>query len=148
MPDSPPPTDPTVEKVAEWLAKLIGGSARDNEHRAQDLLDSCSLVPRSELEQVEADLAEMRAARSVQEDATTEQTFKAQRLKRELEQVQRERDDLQAAIDKAMSALYGSQYVGGPSEREAWQTVVEAIGPFETQHVGQDAALKDTEAPD
>lgn len=118
MPDSPPPTDPTVEKVAEWLAKLIGGSARDNEHRAQDLLDSCSLVPRSELEQVEADLAEMRAARSAQEDATTEQTFKAQRLKRELEQVERERDELLDAVQIAVQELPLTRVGSKPSDHE------------------------------
>lgn len=47
--------------------------------------------------------------------------------------------DRQAAIDRAMAALEGSQYVGGPTEREAYQTAVHALGPFRTEHKGQNA---------
>jgi hypothetical protein len=41
---------------------------------------------------------------------------------------------MQAAIDKAYSALSSSQYVGGPTEREAWRIVTEALYPFVTQY--------------
>lgn len=118
MPDSPPPTDPTVEKVAEWLDAFRKDGYWPSRDEARDLLDSCSLVPRSELEQVEADLAEMRAARSAQEDATTEQTFKAQRLKRELEQVERERDELLDAVQIAVQELPLTRVGSKPSDHE------------------------------
>lgn len=32
--------------------------------------------------------------------------------------------------------MSSSQYVGGPSEREAWRIVGEALWPFVTQHIG------------
>lgn len=50
-------------------------------------------------------------------------------------------DARQEAIDRALSALEGSAYVGGPSEREAWQTTLEALGPFRTEHVGDGRAF-------
>lgn len=46
---------------------------------------------------------------------------------------------LQAAVDRAHSALIGSQYVDGPTEREAYRTAVEALGEVATQHRGQEA---------
>jgi hypothetical protein len=46
--------------------------------------------------------------------------------------------ELQAAIDTAQSALMGSQYVGGPSEREAWRIATEALRSVATEHRGQD----------
>jgi hypothetical protein len=42
----------------------------------------------------------------------------------------------QAAIDRACSLMKSSAYVGGPSEREAWRGAMEALGPYETQHIG------------
>jgi hypothetical protein len=44
---------------------------------------------------------------------------------------------LQAAVDKAYGAMNSSAYVGGPSEREAWQTALTALGEVVTQHTGQ-----------
>ena len=42
-------------------------------------------------------------------------------------------DDRQAAIDEALRAMRNSEYVnGGITEREAWQTVLRVLGPFET----------------
>lgn len=46
---------------------------------------------------------------------------------------------LQAAVDRAHSALIGSQYVGGPSVGDAFRTAVEALGEVATEHRGQDA---------
>ena len=47
---------------------------------------------------------------------------------------------LQEAVDRAYGLLNSSAYVGGPSEREAWQGAMEALGPIATQHVGQDTS--------
>lgn len=44
---------------------------------------------------------------------------------------------LQAAVDTAHAAMHGSEYVGGPSEREAWQTAMRALGEVVTEHKGQ-----------
>jgi hypothetical protein len=44
---------------------------------------------------------------------------------------------LQAAVDKAYGAMNSSAYVGGPSEREAWQTALAALGEVVTQHTAQ-----------
>lgn len=46
---------------------------------------------------------------------------------------------LQEAIDKAYAHMNASQYVGGPSERDAWRTAFEALGSVVTQHTGQGA---------
>lgn len=49
-------------------------------------------------------------------------------------------DDLRGAveaIDAAYAALSGSQYVGGPTEREAFRTAMEKLQPFVTEHRGQ-----------
>jgi hypothetical protein len=48
-----------------------------------------------------------------------------------------ERDRLQQAVDRAHAAMVGSQHVGGPTQREAWQTAVQELGAVVTQHVGQ-----------
>jgi hypothetical protein len=47
--------------------------------------------------------------------------------------------ELQAGIDKAYGALSSSQYVGGPSQREAWRIAAEALGPLATEHTAQGA---------
>lgn len=52
---------------------------------------------------------------------------------------------LQAAIDEAHNAMNASAYVGGPSEREAWQTAMRALGSVVTQHIGT-TALNQPEA--
>jgi hypothetical protein len=44
---------------------------------------------------------------------------------------------MQAAIDTALDAMYGSEYKGGPTVREAWRAAVEALGPFRTEHIAQ-----------
>lgn len=63
-----------------------------------------------------------------------------------LAQAQEALRERQEGIDKALSALHSSAYVGGPTEREAWQTVLRELGPFGTQHQG--AALPpSTEEP-
>ena len=54
-----------------------------------------------------------------------------------LEAVTAERDRLQKAVDRAHGALDSSAHVGGPSEREAWRTAVEALGALVTQHQAQ-----------
>jgi hypothetical protein len=41
------------------------------------------------------------------------------------------------AIDRAYSALIGTQYVGGPTMDEAYRTAVEALGPFTPEHAAQ-----------
>lgn len=51
--------------------------------------------------------------------------------------VAEQEEAMQAGVDKALSLMHGSAYVGGPSEREAWRGVLDALGPFETQHTGQ-----------
>lgn len=43
---------------------------------------------------------------------------------------------VQGAVDRAQGALTSSAYVGGPSEREAWQTATLALGEVATQHQG------------
>lgn len=43
---------------------------------------------------------------------------------------------LRKAVGRAHQALISSQYVGGPSEREAWQIASEALGAVATQHQG------------
>lgn len=48
---------------------------------------------------------------------------------------------LQAAIDRADSALRSSAYVGGPTEREAFRTASETLGPLATQHIGVNTDL-------
>lgn len=45
-------------------------------------------------------------------------------------------EERQAAIDEALSWMRGSEYVGGPSERDAWQAALRVLGPLETQHIG------------
>jgi hypothetical protein len=47
---------------------------------------------------------------------------------------------LQAAIDEAHGVMNASSYVGGPSEREAWQTAMRALGSVVTQHTGTTAS--------
>lgn len=46
-------------------------------------------------------------------------------------------DELQAAVDRAHAAMVGSQYVGGPTERDAWRTALGALERVVTQHLGQ-----------
>lgn len=43
-----------------------------------------------------------------------------------------DRDRRQEAIDTALSALHSAAYVGGPTEREAWQAALQALEPFQT----------------
>ena len=50
-------------------------------------------------------------------------------------------EERQHAIDMALSFLHGSQYVGGPSEKEAWDHVWELLGPLRTEHKGQGAPI-------
>lgn len=50
-------------------------------------------------------------------------------------------EERQHAIDMALSFLHGSQYVGGPSEKEAWDRVWELLGPFQTEQKGQAIAF-------
>lgn len=45
--------------------------------------------------------------------------------------------ELQAAVDRAYSLMNGSAYVGGPSEREAWQGAMATLGAVVTEHKGQ-----------
>lgn len=45
--------------------------------------------------------------------------------------------NLQAAVDTAWTALNGSAYVGGPTEREAFRIALHELGPHVTQHKGQ-----------
>lgn len=61
--------------------------------------------------------------------------------------LERERDALQAAIDRAYSAMGSSAYVGGPTEREVWHIVADALGPLATQHIsaGEPASPKRTD---
>lgn len=47
--------------------------------------------------------------------------------------LQRQVEELQGAVDRAHAAMYGSQYVGGPTEREAWQTAYNALSEVVTQ---------------
>lgn len=49
---------------------------------------------------------------------------------------------LQEAVDRAHSALTSSAYVGGPSEREAWQTALQALGEVATQHQGESRGVE------
>jgi hypothetical protein len=53
----------------------------------------------------------------------------------ESEERTRERE-LQEAVDRAYGALNGSAYVGGPSEREAFRTALDALGAVVTQEQG------------
>lgn len=46
--------------------------------------------------------------------------------------------ELQGAVDRAHSAMRSSEYVGGPSERDAWRTAVSELGAVATQHQGMD----------
>lgn len=48
---------------------------------------------------------------------------------------------LQHAVDAAYAAMDGP-YVGGPPEREAWQTAMRELGDVVTQHVGQNGTGK------
>jgi hypothetical protein len=48
-----------------------------------------------------------------------------------------ERNERQAAIDRALALMRDSEYVGGPTEREARRGVLAALGPFETSRTGQ-----------
>lgn len=57
---------------------------------------------------------------------------------RRLTELAAERDRLQAAVDTAASAMRGSEYVGGPTVRDAWRTAYAALCEVETQHVGQE----------
>lgn len=38
------------------------------------------------------------------------------------------------AINRALSAMHGSEYVGGPTECEAWRIVLRELEPFRTDH--------------
>lgn len=46
---------------------------------------------------------------------------------------------LQRAVDTACNALEASAYVGGPTEREAWQSALAALQEVKTQHKGTEA---------
>lgn len=52
--------------------------------------------------------------------------------RRRLRESERESRRLQAAIDEAYGAMNASAYVGGPSQREAWQTATMALGSVVT----------------
>lgn len=52
----------------------------------------------------------------------------------EIGRLNREVDRLQRAVDKAHGALDASAYVGGPSQREAWQQAMAALGEVVTEH--------------
>jgi hypothetical protein len=41
---------------------------------------------------------------------------------------------LQVAVDRAYAALTESQYVGGPSEREAWRIATTELGAVVTEY--------------
>lgn len=62
------------------------------------------------------------------------------RYKQGCEAKEREVAVLQSAIDKAHSVFVGSQYVGGPTEREAWIIVSEILGALATEHQGEGKA--------
>lgn len=52
----------------------------------------------------------------------------------ERDEAQAEVERLQAAVDTAHGAWTNSQYVGGPTEREAYQIAMDALGAVVTQH--------------
>lgn len=54
---------------------------------------------------------------------------------------------LQRAVDRAHGALTTSAYVGGPNEREAWQTALRALSEVATQHQGKSVAPFDGDTP-
>jgi len=55
--------------------------------------------------------------------------------------------ELQGAVDRAHSVMHSSEYVGGPSERDAWQEAMSELGAVATQHQGEnrEAAAVDGE---
>ena len=40
----------------------------------------------------------------------------------------------QAAIDRAVGVMRDSEYVGGPSQRDAWREAFAVLAPFATEH--------------
>jgi hypothetical protein len=55
----------------------------------------------------------------------------------EVDTLASELEVVQRAVDAAYAAMRGSEYVGGPTERDAWRTAVVALGEVATQHHGQ-----------
>jgi len=52
------------------------------------------------------------------------------------ESAERERDERQDVIDRAHAAMHGSEYVGGPSQDEAWRTAYSELSKVVTEHQG------------
>jgi hypothetical protein len=90
---------------------------------------------RERLREVEAERESLRLER----DAVEHNRLKDnEHLLARVERLEAALQERQAAIDSAMLAMRGSEYVGGPTEREAWRAALTALGPYETQHQGQD----------
>jgi hypothetical protein len=75
-----------------------------------------------------------RAWRGVEQRYPTEWAYS--QACRAIEKHRERADTLQAAVDLAHSTLRGTQYVGGPTEREAYRIIDEALGSVATQHIG------------
>lgn len=59
------------------------------------------------------------------------------RMRERAEQAEQKRDQLQEAVDRAVGVMRESEYVGGPTEREAWKETMRVLGPLATVHKGQ-----------
>jgi hypothetical protein len=101
-------------------------------------IDAVCLIPANrDSEAVKAARALFVKVSNAQWVSPVETPYQPGRLEELLAEIER----LQGAINTAYVALRASAYVGGPSEREAWRTAVDALGEVATQHKGQDAQL-------
>lgn len=68
-------------------------------------------------------------------------------LLRQIRELNIENRRLQEAVDEAHGVMCASEYVGGPSIREAWQAAMRALGRVVTQHVGTTAPMGEPGPP-